>query len=148
MPGVFVREEFIGFHKAMAAAGLARGWLRLGFLVIDGERAFALYGYRYGDKLFLYQQGSALGYPRLNLGYAALALAIRSAVEEGAASFDFLRGGMAYKTHWARTRRDLYQFQIYRTGARAGLFRLHAGINTSTRLRRAVKRIFPTGNDR
>ena len=148
LPGVFVRPEFIGFHQAMAAIGLARGWLRLGFLVIDGDRAFSLYGYRYGDRLYLYQQGSALGYRRQNLGYAALALSIRGAVQEGIASYDFLRGDMAYKAHWAKVRRDLYQAQIYRPCAKTGLFRLHAGVNTSPWLRRNVKRLFPAGNDR
>jgi CelD/BcsL family acetyltransferase involved in cellulose biosynthesis len=148
MPGVFTTPQFIGFHKAMAEVGLDRGWLRLGFLVLDGVRAFALYGYRYGEKLYLYQQGSSVEFPRLNLGYAALALSFRAAVEEGATSYDFLRGSMAYKTHWAKARRDLYQIQFYRPGPRTALFRLHAGINTSTWLRRRVKKFLPTRTGR
>jgi CelD/BcsL family acetyltransferase involved in cellulose biosynthesis len=140
LPGVFVNDRFIGFHRAMAAAGLESGWLRLGILRINDEATFATYAYQVGDRVYLYQQGSATDphWDRYNLGYVALGFALAAAADGGMREYDFLRGDAAYKLHWAPERRSLVQLQAVR-GFRGQLFMLHSAINTDDRLRQRVK---------
>lgn len=143
LPGVFVNERFVGFHHEMAAAGLERGWLRLGILRVNEQPVFATYGYQIGDRLYLYQQGSDPDphWDTYNLGYVALNFAVADAVERGVRVYDFLRGEAAYKLHWAREKRELVQWQAARGGWRGRLFMWHSAINTDDQLRAKVKRL-------
>ena len=142
--GVFEKPSMNAFHKAMAREGLARGWLRLGFMNIDGEPVFATYAYHVGDRVYLYQQGSTTKYPEFNLGYAALAFAIADACERGAKFYDFLRGDAEYKLHWAKNSRRLVQFLAFRS-LRASRFYARSFINTDPKVRETVKRIIRRG---
>lgn len=142
LPGVFVNERFRGFHHAMAAKGLERGWLRLGALRVNDRTIFATYAYRVGERLYLYQQGSEADphWDNYNIGYVALHFAISGAVEEGAKEYDFLRGNAAYKLHWTTAKRELVQLQAMR-GLRGRLFRWHSAINTDDQFRTRIKRL-------
>ncbi|MDP8222774.1 MAG: GNAT family N-acetyltransferase [Candidatus Lernaella stagnicola] len=146
LPGVFVNERFIGFHKEMARLGLQCGWLRLGLLEINGELVFATYAYRVGDRVYLYQQGSSADphWDRYNLGYVALSYAVAEAADDGAAEYNFLRGDAAYKLHWAKLTRELVQWQAAR-GVRGRAFMLHSKLNTDDELRGKVKRLLGKG---
>jgi len=142
LPGVFVNDRFRGFHHAMAARGLERGWLRLGELRVNDQTIFATYGYRVGDRVYLYQQGSETDphWDTYNIGYVALSFAISGAVEEGAREYDFLRGDAAYKLHWTTARRELVQLQAMR-GLRGRLFHWHSAVNTDDQFRTRIKRL-------
>jgi len=140
LPGVFVNEHFVGFHREFAAAALARGWLRLGFLRIDGETRFVTYAFQLGDKTYLYQQGGHANWHHYNLGYAALGFSVADACERGSRVYDFLRGDAEYKLHWAKQSRELVQLQAAR-GLRGRAFVLHSVINTDDAVRRRLKRL-------
>ncbi len=146
LPGVFVNECFVGFHKDLAQTGLARGSLRLGMLRVNEEVVFATYSYRVGDRVYLYQQGGSADprWDRYNLGYVALAFAVAAAADDGMGEFDFLRGDATYKTHWAKQSRELIQLQAAR-GPRGRAFMLHSKLNTDDQLRTKVKRLLGRG---
>jgi CelD/BcsL family acetyltransferase involved in cellulose biosynthesis len=140
LTGVFSTPTMAAFHKAMAKEGLARGWLRLGVMTIDGEPSFMTYAYQVGDRVYLYQQGSTVKYEKFNLGYAALGFAIQDACERGAKQYDFLRGEAEYKLHWAKESRQLIQFTAFRS-LRASRFYARSFINTDPKVRSVVKKL-------
>ncbi len=142
--GVFTSDSMVNFHKAMAAEGLRRGWLRLGFLKLDGKPEFCTYGYQVGENAYLYQQGGNPDFPRFNLGYAALAFSIEDACDGGAVQYDFLRGEQDYKLHWGKSSRQLVQFIAGRS-IKSTQFFARSFINTDPQIRNSVKRIIDRG---
>jgi CelD/BcsL family acetyltransferase involved in cellulose biosynthesis len=137
--GVFTTAPMRDFHKAMAAEGLRRGWLRLGFLSLDDKPVFCTYGYQVGASAYLYQQGGSPEYPNFNLGYAALAFSIEDACENGAGGYDFLRGEQGYKLHWAKNSRQLVQFIAGRS-LKSMHFFARSFFNTDPQFRSFIKR--------
>ncbi len=62
---------------------------------------------RQGDTVSFYSTGYDSAWSKYGPGRRIMAAAIRSAIEEGATEFDFLRGDEAYKEAWAtRSRLD------------------------------------------
>jgi CelD/BcsL family acetyltransferase involved in cellulose biosynthesis len=55
---------------------------------------------RYDDTVSFYSTGYDERWARYGPGRRIMAHAIRSAIDEGAAGFDFLRGDEAYKEQW------------------------------------------------
>ena len=145
LPGVFVNEHFVGFHRDIARVALDRGWLRLGFLRIDGEVRFVTYAFQIGDQTYLYQQGGQSNWHHYNLGYVALGFSVADACERGSRVYDFLRGEAEYKLHWAKMHRELVQLQTVR-GLRGRWFLWHSTINTDDEVRRRLKRLVGKGS--
>lgn len=85
------------FHRELAAKALARGWLRLWLLEVDGRVVAAKYNFRYAGDEFSYQSARDLSWRRVSLGLVLLAHAMRTAMEEGVRSYRLLRGAEAYK---------------------------------------------------
>ncbi|MGE0453601.1 MAG: GNAT family N-acetyltransferase [Vicinamibacteria bacterium] len=111
------------FHEEFSRLALARGWLRLFALRLDGRLAAGLYGFRYGRTFYYYQLGWDPSFATRSIGLVALGLAIRAAIEEGAAEFDLLHGSEAYKFQWASRTRALLRAEAYPPTARGRLLR-------------------------
>ena len=101
------------FHEELSQRALQRGWLRLFVLSLDGTPAAVLYGFRYGRVFYYYQSGFDPAHARHSVGTLAMALSIRSAMEEGAHEFDFLHGEESYKQRWARDTRPIGRLGLY-----------------------------------
>jgi CelD/BcsL family acetyltransferase involved in cellulose biosynthesis len=112
----FHTPAHVAFHHEFAALALERGWLRLFVLRADGQPASALYGLRYGGVFSFYQSGFDPAYSRHSVGLLTMAAAIQSAIEEGAAEYDFLHGEESYKFHWAKQSRELVRLELYPFG--------------------------------
>jgi CelD/BcsL family acetyltransferase involved in cellulose biosynthesis len=95
----FVRAE--AFHREFAGLALERGWLRLWILELDGSPVAAWYGFRFGETEAYYQAGRDPAHQRDAVGLVLLAHTIRAALEDGVGTYRFLRGGEAYKAHFA-----------------------------------------------
>ena len=89
------------FHAEFAAQALARGWLRLWFLELDGRPVAAWYGLRLGGTEFYYQAGRDPAFDRWSVGLVLLAHTIRAAAEDGMREYRLLRGGEGYKERFA-----------------------------------------------
>jgi CelD/BcsL family acetyltransferase involved in cellulose biosynthesis len=94
-------ERARSFHLRFAASCLERGWLRLWFLELDERPVAALYGWRLGARYSYYNSGFDPSWSSTRPGLLLLAAVIESALEEGAAEFDFLLGDEDYKLRFA-----------------------------------------------
>ncbi len=99
-PGVFGSRRVQQFHRDAARALLQRGFLRLFTLKLDGETQAALYCFAFGDRICYYQGGFEPTLAKMSLGTVLTAHAIQTALGEGRAVFDFLRGDEPYKAKW------------------------------------------------
>jgi CelD/BcsL family acetyltransferase involved in cellulose biosynthesis len=109
----FRSKALVAFHDELSRLALARGWLRLFALRLDGRVAAALYGFLYEGRFSFYQSGFDPGEARLGLGLATMGLAIKSAIEEGAVEYDLLHGDEPYKFLWCREARPLEQIDLF-----------------------------------
>lgn len=121
--GVFRSERFLRFHREISQVFSQKGWVRLDFLLLNGERIAASCGYKY--------EGTTSGYlPGLNptiaqrtsSGTQLLFQCIEHAILEGCQRFDLLAGMAAYKMSVAdRLRRCLTLRHYNRRVLAAGL---------------------------
>ncbi len=85
------------FHDT-ACAAQADGSLLLMFMEIGGNKASALFNFDYNGHVLVYNSGlDSAAYGPLSLGEVLTAKAIEWSIENGRATFDFLRGDEAYK---------------------------------------------------
>jgi len=92
---------------------LARGWLRMYILRLDGVPAAVMYGFLYNRTFYFYQHGFDDRYQQYSIGLVLMALSIRAAIDEGAAEFDMLWGTEPYKFLWARKTRELRNIHLF-----------------------------------
>lgn len=99
-PGAFALKSARRF-LAIAAERLAgAGHLRLTSLSSQEQRVGLLFGMHAGQTTYFYQCGFDPAHKALSPGTLLVAAAIREAISEGAAKFDFLRGDEPYKRRW------------------------------------------------
>lgn len=111
-PGVFASPRFTAFHREMARGLLAQGRLRLNRILIEGRPVAVDYFIAGGQVLYGYQGGvdpDALDEQPGNLATIGL---LRSAVAEGFAAVDFLRGDEPYKPHFRAEPRTCVNVEI------------------------------------
>jgi CelD/BcsL family acetyltransferase involved in cellulose biosynthesis len=105
--GAFGTPMLQAFHHAAARGFQSAGRLRLHRLDVAGAPVAVVYCIRYDDTVSFYSTGYDERWARYGPGRRIMAHAIRSAIDEGAAGFDFLRGDEAYKAQWrAEARHD------------------------------------------
>jgi CelD/BcsL family acetyltransferase involved in cellulose biosynthesis len=89
--------------------------LRLWRLELDGVPVAAWYGFRFGDTEFAYQSGRDPTHEREGVGLVLLAHTIRESLEQGIRAYRFLRGGEAYKAHFADADEPVTTWALART---------------------------------
>jgi CelD/BcsL family acetyltransferase involved in cellulose biosynthesis len=89
------------FHRELARSTLARGWLRLWLLELDGRPVAAWHGFQVGGVTSYYQAGRDPAYEGFSVGFVLLAHTVRAAIEEGATEYRFGRGAEAFKYRFA-----------------------------------------------
>ena len=100
LPGVLGNRRVQAFHREVAAQFLEQGWLRLHLLTIEGAIRSVLYCFHYNGKTHYYLGGFAPELGKYSLGTLLTGHAIRHAIAENSAEFDFLRGNESYKYRW------------------------------------------------
>jgi CelD/BcsL family acetyltransferase involved in cellulose biosynthesis len=130
--------DIVRFHHAMTRLALERNWLRLFLLSFDGVPTAALYGFLYGRTFYFYQSGYDPRYRKHSAGLLAMGLAIKSAIDEGAAHYDLLHGDESYKFHWTKDVRELQHLELYPPERRAAMAR---------RVRRVTRAVKKTARD-
>jgi CelD/BcsL family acetyltransferase involved in cellulose biosynthesis len=137
----FYSPCLVSFHEALSREALARGWLRLFELRLDGTTVASLYGFRYGDVFSFYQSGFDPRHAKDSVGLVTMGLAIKSAIEEGATEFDLLHGQEAYKFQWAAQARELARVELYPPLLRGLLWQQTVALGRAAR--RTVRRVLP-----
>ncbi|MBV8032889.1 MAG: GNAT family N-acetyltransferase [Betaproteobacteria bacterium] len=144
----FASREYLDFHRAVIGSSLARGWLRLYCLEIDGTLVAMTYCYRFRNRVFVMQGGFDPGWAQWKPGTVLLSHAIEHAIGEGNEVFDFLRGEHRYKDHLANGSRDTVYAAILRRNLRSLAYLLRPPYipmqrnSLRSRAARAVRRFF------
>jgi CelD/BcsL family acetyltransferase involved in cellulose biosynthesis len=99
--GPLCQERIAAFHRDLAGELLAKGWLRLWLMELDGEAAAAWYGYRFERTESFYQGGRDPRFDRLSVGFLMLTWTIKAAFDDGLERYAFLRGDEPYKDRFA-----------------------------------------------
>lgn len=98
------------FIRAIAQVTFDRGWLQLSFLLVDGEACAAYMNFDYRDEIQVYNSGLLPDkYGHLSPGIILLAHNIKTAIDTGHHTFDFLRGNEAYKYRMGAVDRGVFQ---------------------------------------
>jgi CelD/BcsL family acetyltransferase involved in cellulose biosynthesis len=139
----FHNKGLVAFHEELSRLALARGWLRLFALRLDGRVAAALYGFLYEGRFSFYQSGFDPGEARLGLGLATMGLAIKSAIAEGAIEYDLLHGDEPYKFLWCREARVLEHVELFPPTAAGRIAQQAAGAIRGAK--QAARRVLPPG---
>ncbi|MEP7248137.1 MAG: GNAT family N-acetyltransferase [Gammaproteobacteria bacterium] len=98
-PGAFANPRVERFHQHVAQQFQARGWLVLGFLLLDGKPMAAMYAFKVGGQLQFYLSGSGEdeSVRKYSPGIALHLYCMRQMIDDGVRVYDFLRGTEQYK---------------------------------------------------
>lgn len=111
----FMDQAMQRFFKAMAKSAFEAGWLRLGFILINGLKIASLLCFDYGDSILLYNSGyDPERYRALSPGVLATAHCIEEAIQQKKKAFDFLRGSEEYKYRFGAQDTKVYRLVISR----------------------------------
>jgi CelD/BcsL family acetyltransferase involved in cellulose biosynthesis len=88
-------------HRSFAETALAKGWLRLRLLELEGRPAAVYLGYRFGATEWAYQFGRDPSEERGSIGAVIAGHAVRASIEEGASLFHLGPGAQEYKRRLA-----------------------------------------------
>jgi hypothetical protein len=139
-PGVF-NPSFEAFLREVMRDAFEKSRLVFWTLTIDGTIEAALVGFLDNGVLHYFQKGFNPAYFNEDLGTAMLGLCVRDCFEDPAIrSFDFMGGGAAYKSLWARMSRPnvVFEFQRPTLGTAMFVFRAHCLNLISSIYRRVV----------
>lgn len=144
----FHNEESRKFHDLATAQLLESGLLRLYVLTLNGAIAAVQYLLAYRGRFYFYQHGYDAQYSQHSVGLVSFALAIRSAIEEGASEFDMLWGDESYKGLWAHDSRSMVRLELYPPGSGGVIQRTATDANRA--LKSLAKRVLTSvpGKDR
>ncbi len=117
--GAFAGARMQAFHHEVARRFLARGWLRLHRLRLDGETRAAFYCFMLGRRVYYYLSGFDVAYGKYSIGNVLMAQAIERAITDGADEFDLLRGDETYKFAWKAEERETLRLIIGRPALRS-----------------------------
>lgn len=110
----FLTSERETFFREMSSSMMERGYLRLSFLELNGERVSTNLCFEYNNSASLYNSGYDPSYRKLSVGLLLKAHCIRSAIESGKKRFDFLRGAEPYKYDLGGKDVPIYRIQVRR----------------------------------
>jgi len=109
----FMDQTMQRFFKAMAKSTFEAGWLRLGFILINGLKMASLLCFDYGDSIMLYNSGyDPERFRALSPGVLATAHCIEEAIQQKKKVFDFLRGSEEYKYRFGARDTEVYRLVI------------------------------------
>jgi CelD/BcsL family acetyltransferase involved in cellulose biosynthesis len=106
---VFMTGRMASFFRSLGRAMAAEGIMRLFFLHIDGIAAATVMCFDYNSKVFLYNNAYDDQFRALSVGLLCKVFSIRDSIERGRSTYDFLKGGEAYKFRLGGTPVRLYR---------------------------------------
>jgi peptidoglycan/xylan/chitin deacetylase (PgdA/CDA1 family)/CelD/BcsL family acetyltransferase involved in cellulose biosynthesis len=120
--GVFHGSAKQKFYAEVSRSALEKGWLA--FYRLDwGERPLAMqYGFLYGDRFLLLQEGYDPGFENVRPGQTLRAWTIRQWIENGLKEYDFLVGAPKHKLEWGGTTKQSLRVRVTSNPASAWAF--------------------------
>lgn len=121
LPGAFYTAGIRELHRAIATQLAAEGSLQLSFLLVDGEEAAAVYGFKQRDVFYYYLGGFDPRWGSRSVSSLLLYNLVTEAIKKGLRSFDFLRGAEDYKNRWQAELKQNYRLIIARASVKSSL---------------------------
>jgi CelD/BcsL family acetyltransferase involved in cellulose biosynthesis len=136
-PGCFADRAFTEYHREVVERFFDLGRLRLQYVLLDGRPVAAEYGLVGGSEVYFYQSGIEPDVLDQRPGWMGTINSLRSAIEQGYRTFDFMRGDEAYKASWGAKARPTIETRIVARRAAAQL--RHTAWLVKHRVRRWAK---------
>jgi len=118
----FSTPEYVGFHRAVMSACLARDRLRLYCLELSGQIVAMYYFYKFRDRTYLMQSGFDPDFANVKPGNVLHGFAIEHAISERNQVLDFLRGDHRYKEELATGERETRFLTAFRLRPSAAIY--------------------------
>jgi CelD/BcsL family acetyltransferase involved in cellulose biosynthesis len=113
--GSFSSTERREFYTLVSRLLLARGWLELWALELDGKIAAVQFAFRYGGKVFQLQEGYDHERTSDRLGYVLRGEVLKQLILERVRIYDFLGGEDPYKARWGAQQDHYRQIHFARS---------------------------------
>ena len=126
--GVLVLPSRQKFHCALCHDFLARDWLRLWRLKLDGRAACVLLCYFWGGKYWFFIGGFEPELQKWSVGTCLFARVFEQAISEGASEFDFLRGAEEYKYRFGAQDREFVNLHWFAPTMRGRILEKRVGL--------------------
>ena len=110
----FLQGPMIDQMKAVAQAAADHGWLDLRFLLVGREKAAGYLNFIYNNRIWVYNTCMASKFANLSPGIALIGQLVQEAIEQGAETFDLMRGDEEYKYHLGGVNRWVVRAEIVR----------------------------------
>jgi CelD/BcsL family acetyltransferase involved in cellulose biosynthesis len=138
----FHSDSVIAFHREFVDLAAQRGWLRLIVLHLNEQQPGRFTGCTTAIRSTFTNRVSILFSASTVLESRRWALAIQSAIQEGAHEYDFLHGDEEYKFHWAHETRRLMRIELHPPQTWARIYKRAMGCNRVARqmARRVLER--------
>jgi CelD/BcsL family acetyltransferase involved in cellulose biosynthesis len=114
LPGVLADDTTQRFHRDVARRMLETGMLRMYATRVAGRIVAVFYGFALHGTIYYYLSGYDPDLEKLSIGTLIVAHAIEEAINDGATTFDFLRGAEEYKYAWGATDRMNRRRQLFK----------------------------------
>lgn len=98
--GVFINADRRRFYQEVASSLLIREWLEFWLMDLDGTTVAAQFCLRFGQTVFLLQEGFDPQYAQEKVGYALRAEIFQDLIRRGIQRYDFLAGRDSYKVRF------------------------------------------------
>jgi CelD/BcsL family acetyltransferase involved in cellulose biosynthesis len=112
--GYFEDGSRKNFHIEIAKIFAAKGYLHLGFLVVNEKPVAADYSFKYKQKLYAFLSGFDPEYSKYGVGRISELYHIKSAIEEGINEYDWMRGFEPYIREWTASSKNNLEFRYIR----------------------------------
>lgn len=110
--GCFIDATFTAYHREVIERFFALGRLRLQYVLLDGRPVAIEYDLTGGNTIYFYQSGIEPAVLEQRPGWLGTIGSLRSAIEQGYRTFDFMRGDEAYKSSWKAQPRPTVETRI------------------------------------
>jgi CelD/BcsL family acetyltransferase involved in cellulose biosynthesis len=110
------KEERIGpnFHRDLGRLAAEKGWLRLGFLFLNGAPIATQFRIVHKDYCYFLKTAYDDAYKKYGLGTVILSEMIRYLIDyEGVRKIDFGPGDESYKSYWASDKREMKRILVF-----------------------------------
>jgi CelD/BcsL family acetyltransferase involved in cellulose biosynthesis len=99
-PGTFSSAQRREFYTQLSRSLLARGWLELWVLELDGRIVAVQFAFRFGERVFQLQEGYDHQLTSDRPGLVLRGAVLRQLISEKVRIYDFLGGEDSYKARW------------------------------------------------
>jgi CelD/BcsL family acetyltransferase involved in cellulose biosynthesis len=110
--GTFSSSERREFYAQLSRNLLARGWLELWVLELEGEIAAVQFAFRYRDRVFQLQEGYDHRRSSDRLGFVLRGHVLKQLIEEKVRTYDFLGGEDPHKKRWGARESHYLQLEF------------------------------------